>query len=198
MSIGAGGVPTSTRRASLEGRVFRRLRRERRGRPARGRGDGRARGPGIRAGEVRDGYAYAERPLREELVEELEHAGERTAAITRNSYGSLVLNTEGGMFVDIDYPPRESFSALRRAFGRLFGRQVPTRDERIRTRVRDVVGSRRAWGSGCTARPTATVAWSPAAPTTRPRASPANCSSVSVATRSTFCCARRRSVFARA
>ncbi|MEE8467966.1 MAG: hypothetical protein V3T22_05895 [Planctomycetota bacterium] len=95
----------------------------------------------IRAGEARDGYAYAERPLREELVEELEHAGERTAAITRNSYGSLVLNTESGMFVDIDYPPRGSFSALRRACGRLFGRQVPSRDERIRTRVRDVVGS---------------------------------------------------------
>lgn len=95
----------------------------------------------IRRGEARDSYAYTDRPLREELVEELEHAGERTAVITRNSYGSLVLNTEGAMFIDIDYPPRESFSGLRRAFGKLLGREVLDRDERIRARVRDVVGS---------------------------------------------------------
>lgn len=95
----------------------------------------------IRRGETRAGYEYTQRPLREELVEELEHAGERSAVITRNSYGSLVLNTEGAMFVDIDYPPRGSFVALRRAFGRLFGREVPTPDERIRARVREVVGA---------------------------------------------------------
>lgn len=50
----------------------------------------------IRRGEgFPERYAYGERPLREEIVQELPSAGagEPDAAITRNSYGALVLNT---------------------------------------------------------------------------------------------------------
>src|SRR6266852_2289043 len=43
--------------------------------------------------ELSHGYAYAERPLREEIVEELRAPrGEVVGVVTRNGYGSLVLN----------------------------------------------------------------------------------------------------------
>ncbi len=38
-------------------------------------------------------YLYSDRPVREEILQEFEHDGRPTAAITRNGYGSLVLNT---------------------------------------------------------------------------------------------------------
>jgi hypothetical protein len=65
------------------------------------------------------GYAYGVRPLREEIVQELRgRDGEMAAVVTRNSYGSLVLNTAGAMFIDVDLPdaPATGF------FGRLFGK----------------------------------------------------------------------------
>lgn len=61
----------------------------------------------IRAGESppRAGYLYADRPLREEIVAKIRLSGGPTEAlVTRNSYGSLVLNTANVMFVDIDLP----------------------------------------------------------------------------------------------
>lgn len=52
-------------------------------------------------------YLYGDRPLREEILEEYteEATGETTAVITRNHYGSLVLNTARLAFVDVDVPP---------------------------------------------------------------------------------------------
>lgn len=44
-------------------------------------------------------YPYPNRPVREELIQ---RPDDQTWAITRNSYGSLVLNTANVMFVDID------------------------------------------------------------------------------------------------
>lgn len=62
----------------------------------------------VRAGEpFPERYAYASRPLREEIIERRGPAGgQPRAIITRNSYGSLVLNTAEVMFVDVDDPPR--------------------------------------------------------------------------------------------
>ncbi|MBN1916937.1 MAG: hypothetical protein JW889_03425 [Verrucomicrobia bacterium] len=60
---------------------------------------------------VRDGtwpqhYHYADRPLREEVLEELaDEQGEQMAVISRTAYGSLVLNAARVMFVDVDLPP---------------------------------------------------------------------------------------------
>lgn len=53
-------------------------------------------------------YAMAGRPLREELVSE--HRGDdgrALIAITRNSYGALVLNAAEAMFIDIDGPEQK-------------------------------------------------------------------------------------------
>jgi len=49
-------------------------------------------------------YEYADRPLREEIVETMGDNGKDLAIITRNRYGALVLNTASVLFVDIDLP----------------------------------------------------------------------------------------------
>jgi hypothetical protein len=56
--------------------------------------------------ETLDRYAYGNGAIREEIVETIAGlGGEPTAIITRNLYGSLVLNTTAVMFIDIDFPP---------------------------------------------------------------------------------------------
>ncbi len=68
--------------------------------------------------ELSHGYAYAERPLREEIVEELRAPrGEVVGVVTRNSYGSLVLNADRAMFVDVDLPRASFASRLGAWFG---------------------------------------------------------------------------------
>ncbi|MBW3569921.1 MAG: hypothetical protein KY467_02330 [Gemmatimonadetes bacterium] len=50
-------------------------------------------------------YAYGDRPLREEVVREIPATGgvdAPDAAITRNSYGALVLNASRAFFIDVD------------------------------------------------------------------------------------------------
>ena len=54
------------------------------------------------------GYGYADRPLREQVLREFKDGtGAISAAITRNSYGCLVLNTARAMFIDVDLPEPE-------------------------------------------------------------------------------------------
>ncbi len=59
-------------------------------------------------GRAPGAYGYDERPLREEVIEEICNGNEISAIITRNSYGSLVLNTTRVMFVDVDTYPAGS------------------------------------------------------------------------------------------
>ncbi len=50
-------------------------------------------------------YSYGDRPLREEVVREIVGAGtpdDPDAAITRNTYGALVLNAARAFFIDVD------------------------------------------------------------------------------------------------
>ncbi len=56
-----------------------------------------------REGQFGD-YGYDDRPVREEIVQEIRNGESVAAVITRNSYGALVINTERVMFVDIDLP----------------------------------------------------------------------------------------------
>jgi hypothetical protein len=73
-------------------------------------------------------YKQDGRPLREEIVSEQRDAsGALRLAITRNSYGCLVLNSADALFIDIDDAQQKSaalpgFGAL---LGSLFGRKPP-------------------------------------------------------------------------
>ena len=58
----------------------------------------------ICGGRVPDEYDYLDRPLREEIVQTLKHGDREIGLITRNRYGSLVLNTASACFVDVDFP----------------------------------------------------------------------------------------------
>ena len=54
-------------------------------------------------------YTYGNRPLREEVVRELPGAGnDPDVAVTRNSYGALVLNAARVFFIDVDVPAEGS------------------------------------------------------------------------------------------
>lgn len=72
----------------------------------------------IGSGSRPDSYGYADRPLREEIVDELTRGSETLAIVSRNSYGSLVLNSARALFADIDYPPRTVLESLKRLFVR--------------------------------------------------------------------------------
>jgi plasmid stabilization system protein ParE len=100
-----------------------------------------------------DRYPYGNGPMREEVIERYADAeGRIWAAITRNSYGSLVLNTAEAMFIDLDFPPPAG-SDLKRIFAALFRRQSPaaedSRESDIRARLEQFVAQRfggRTWG----------------------------------------------------
>jgi hypothetical protein len=82
----------------------------------------------IRMGEdFRDRYAYGERPLREEIVEEIGRSagGEMEAAITRNVYGALVLNTARACFIDVDLPRPSKPNPLAALARKLVRRPLP-------------------------------------------------------------------------
>lgn len=91
-------------------------------------------------------YTYGERPLRELIVKEFEEDGRTVALLTRNSYGSVVLNTPNVLFADIDYPPQGLLSLVRDGVAKLFGRRRSSRDEEIVARIRRVVSEIRDLG----------------------------------------------------
>jgi hypothetical protein len=64
-------------------------------------------------------YDYLEHPLREEIVQSYGEGAESAAVITRNRYGSLVLNSAKVCFVDVDFPTAEPlglFGSLKALF----------------------------------------------------------------------------------
>jgi hypothetical protein len=55
--------------------------------------------------DARGKLYYADRPVREQIIREFRDAGdEQNAVITRNAYGSFVLNASRMLFVDVDLP----------------------------------------------------------------------------------------------
>jgi hypothetical protein len=86
-------------------------------------------------GQWPDRYAYADRPLREEVVEPITGSDGREAAIiTRNSYGALVLNAARVMSIDIDFDTKEKpgpFLTLRQITGKNPSSQVTKQLDRI-------------------------------------------------------------------
>lgn len=70
---------------------------------------------------LRENY-YADRPLREPIIDELIVDGERIGVITQNIYGAYVLNAANAMFVDIDVPPPPRPPGL---IAKIFGAKTP-------------------------------------------------------------------------
>jgi len=74
----------------------------------------------------RQQYFYGERPLPEPIVRDFRNEdGETIGVVTRNSYGSLVLNTQELMFIDVDdgesagaQPAGDLISSVLSLFGR--------------------------------------------------------------------------------
>jgi hypothetical protein len=90
-----------------------------------------------RGEELPRGYAYGERPLREEILEDVHDTrGGLAAVVTRNSYGSVVLNAARVMFVDVDLPA----ATLRQRLGGLLG-AASTPESATLTRIRSGLGS---------------------------------------------------------
>ncbi len=55
------------------------------------------------------GYGYLDNPPREEIIEEITgEDGSTIATVTRNRMGSLILNTDGLMFIDVDTESADS------------------------------------------------------------------------------------------
>ena len=92
----------------------------------------------IAKGELPDRrYGYGDqRPLREEIIEEFESRGQTDAVLSRNAYGSLVLNTASVFFADIDLP-----QARTSLFGKLFGGKAHDPTAAIVERIQAVVAS---------------------------------------------------------
>lgn len=91
----------------------------------------------MRGGTEPKHYAYGERPVREEILEDFHFRNRETAVITRNSYGCRVLNTPRVFFADIDYE-RQPVS-IGKWLASLFGKKLPDRDQQVVDRVRQVV-----------------------------------------------------------
>jgi len=88
-------------------------------------------------GPPREDY-YADRPLREPIVETLGEAEQPDAVITRNVYGSYVLNAARVMFIDMDRPQPKPVGAVARLFGK---RPEPVADDTPQ-RARDIARRR--------------------------------------------------------
>lgn len=65
------------------------------------------------------GYAYGSRPVREQIIREMKgRSGDVEALLTRNTYGSVVLNAAHAMFIDVDAPAASnSGGGLAKLFG---------------------------------------------------------------------------------
>jgi hypothetical protein len=95
-------------------------------------------------------YGYGQRPLCEEVLREFRTPeGTLRAAVTRNSYGCLVLNTADMMFVDVDTPNPKASGW----FARFFGVRREERERQanifcnsVLSRVDDWVRSHQGWG----------------------------------------------------
>ena len=97
-----------------------------------------------------DRYGYADRTLREEVIETLNDGdGKPFAAVTRNSYGTLVLNTARAMFIDLDFPLATFGESLKHTFARLFNKSALSPKERrareTLERLKGFVAERRDW-----------------------------------------------------
>ncbi len=88
----------------------------------------RDRASGPRESQPPDAYGYLDRPFREEVIEEFTHADRIVAVLTRNAYGSIVLNAAEFFFADVDDPEPPPVRSLTDVWRRLFRRNQPVAD----------------------------------------------------------------------
>ena len=95
-------------------------------------------------------YGYGTRPICEQVLREFRTAdGTLRAAVTRNSYGCVVLNTADLMFVDVDVPAPKPTNFRERWFGvrrEERERQAEIFYNGVMARVNDWVGRWQGWG----------------------------------------------------
>ncbi len=101
-------------------------------------------------GKRLDRYEYGCVPLREEVLNKVEGGdGGLLAVLTRNGYGSIVLNTERVMFVDIDFPEGAGDGG-KSLFNGLFGRKPKSpeeeKEEHARLPVDQFIAANPSWG----------------------------------------------------
>jgi hypothetical protein len=80
------------------------------------------------------GYGYGSRPVREQILQEITGSqGEPEAVLTRNAYGSVVLNAARAMFIDVDAPPESGGGLLGKLFGRGSSKGTDAALDQVRT-----------------------------------------------------------------
>lgn len=110
----------------------------------------------IAAGRKSDRYLYGTTPLREEVLQTVaDPQGNVLAAVTRNVYGSVILNASRVMFVDMDFPKAgaEAGEAPASFFARLFGggkkksldSEYEEYEQKTRAAVEEFVAGRPGW-----------------------------------------------------
>jgi hypothetical protein len=101
-------------------------------------------------GKRLDRYEYGAVPLREEVLGQIDGGDGRVLAVlTRNGYGSVVLNAERVMFVDIDFPAAAGgggASFFKGFFGRKQKSADEEKEERARQAVDNFIEDNPAWG----------------------------------------------------
>ena len=91
-------------------------------------------------------YGYFDRPPREEIIREIhDSSGKTIASITRNSYGVQVLNTENLMFIDVDIPEQNAFSALGLKIKKLFGKSGDDPAKHVLWRIAETAKAHREY-----------------------------------------------------
>lgn len=80
-------------------------------------------------------YGQGNRPIREQIIDELNEGDDRYAVISRNAYGCLVLNTESVFFADVDI---SSPSLTERLFG-LFTKKKPTFEANLVEKISKII-----------------------------------------------------------
>ncbi len=91
-------------------------------------------------------YAYSDRPLREEILDEVSDQEEaQIAVITRNAYGSLVLNTSGAMFIDIDFKGTNEPGFFASLIALFTGNKPITQEEKVLGQIQETVDRKSGW-----------------------------------------------------
>lgn len=83
-------------------------------------------------------YQYAN-AIREPVLDEMQSDGVRTAALTRNAYGAVILNAARMFIADIDNPRQPLGRQIASLWNRFRGHKTPSPQEQVLDRVRQVV-----------------------------------------------------------